>query len=213
MSIATEITRLQNAKSALKSAIESKGVTVPSSTKLDGYASLVSSIPGIVPTGTINITENGENIDIEQYATANVNIAGTEATISDWVVTKGTESLYDENDELIPFKIKNATFHNLTFYNIKLAIGVYDESAIIPDCVDETYGTWILLMPVGGVLWTDLTKFTAEVENAPIEIKQIQYASEITGDPPYGVAIRIVPTGDLSIKYNGQQISYITKMV
>ena len=45
MSIATEITRLQNAKSALKSAIENKGVTVPSSTKLDGYASLVSSIP------------------------------------------------------------------------------------------------------------------------------------------------------------------------
>lgn len=45
MSIATEITRLQNAKSALKSAIENKGVTVPSSTKLDGYASLVNSIP------------------------------------------------------------------------------------------------------------------------------------------------------------------------
>lgn len=45
MSIATEITRLQNAKSALKSAIENKGVTVASSTKLDGYASLVNSIP------------------------------------------------------------------------------------------------------------------------------------------------------------------------
>lgn len=45
MSIATEITRLQNAKSALKSAIENKGVTVPSSTKLDGYATLVNSIP------------------------------------------------------------------------------------------------------------------------------------------------------------------------
>lgn len=45
MSIATELTRLNNAKSALKSAIENKGVTVPSSTKLDGYASLVNSIP------------------------------------------------------------------------------------------------------------------------------------------------------------------------
>ena len=45
MSIATEITRLQNAKSALKSAIENKGVTVPSSTKLDGYSSLVRNIP------------------------------------------------------------------------------------------------------------------------------------------------------------------------
>ena len=74
MSIATEITRLNNAKSAIKSAIENKGVTVPSSTKLDGYASLVNSIPGIVPTGTINITENGENIDVKQYAKANVNV-------------------------------------------------------------------------------------------------------------------------------------------
>ena len=45
MSIATEITRLNNAKASIKSAIENKGVTVPSSTKLDGYASLVSSIP------------------------------------------------------------------------------------------------------------------------------------------------------------------------
>ena len=73
MSIATEITRLNNAKASIKSAIENKGVTVPSSTKLDGYASLVSSIPGIVPTGTINITENGE-VNVTQYETANVNV-------------------------------------------------------------------------------------------------------------------------------------------
>lgn len=44
MSIASEITRLQAAKADLKTAIESKGVTVPSDTKLDGYADLVNSI-------------------------------------------------------------------------------------------------------------------------------------------------------------------------
>lgn len=44
MSIASEITRLQNAKSALKTAIEGKGVSVPASTKLDGYPALVDSI-------------------------------------------------------------------------------------------------------------------------------------------------------------------------
>ena len=44
MSIASEIERLQNAKSALKTAIEGKGVTVPSATKLDGYSALVDSI-------------------------------------------------------------------------------------------------------------------------------------------------------------------------
>lgn len=44
MSIASEIERLQGAKSALKTAIEGKGVSVPASTKLDGYSALVNSI-------------------------------------------------------------------------------------------------------------------------------------------------------------------------
>lgn len=45
MSIASEITRIQGAKSDIADAIEAKGVTVPSSTKIDGYAALVSAIP------------------------------------------------------------------------------------------------------------------------------------------------------------------------
>jgi len=44
MSIASEITRLTNAKAAIKTAIEGKGVTVSSSTKLDGYSTLIDSI-------------------------------------------------------------------------------------------------------------------------------------------------------------------------
>ena len=44
MSIASEITRLQTAKADLKTSIESKGVTVPSATTLDGYANLVNQI-------------------------------------------------------------------------------------------------------------------------------------------------------------------------
>ena len=44
MSIATEISRLQGAKSDLKTSIEGKGVTVPSATKIDGYAALVDQI-------------------------------------------------------------------------------------------------------------------------------------------------------------------------
>lgn len=44
MSIQTELTRLQNAKAAIKAAIEGKGVTVPEATLLDGMASLIESI-------------------------------------------------------------------------------------------------------------------------------------------------------------------------
>lgn len=44
MSVQSEITRLANAKTALATAIEGKGVTVPEGTKLDGMAALVESI-------------------------------------------------------------------------------------------------------------------------------------------------------------------------
>lgn len=44
MAISNEIARLQQAKADLKTAIENKGVTVPSNAKLDGYADLVDSI-------------------------------------------------------------------------------------------------------------------------------------------------------------------------
>ena len=44
MSIQTELTRLTNAKAAIKTAIEGKGVTVPDGTLLDGMAALIESI-------------------------------------------------------------------------------------------------------------------------------------------------------------------------
>lgn len=46
MSIASEISRIQGAKADLKTSIEAKGVTVPSSTLISGYASLVDQISG-----------------------------------------------------------------------------------------------------------------------------------------------------------------------
>lgn len=45
MSIVSEIIRLQNAKASIKTSIENKGVEVPSVTTLDGYSSLIDSIP------------------------------------------------------------------------------------------------------------------------------------------------------------------------
>lgn len=54
MAISDEITRLTNAKAAIKTAIEGKGVTVPSSTLLDGYAALITSIPSGGSTNEIS---------------------------------------------------------------------------------------------------------------------------------------------------------------
>ena len=44
MSVQTEITRIESAKTAIATAIEGKGVTVPEGTKLDGLAALIEGI-------------------------------------------------------------------------------------------------------------------------------------------------------------------------
>lgn len=59
MSISTEITRLQNAKASIKSSIEGKGVTVPSSTKLEGYSTLIDTIETGPSIESLNVTANG----------------------------------------------------------------------------------------------------------------------------------------------------------
>ena len=46
MSISDEINCIMSAKADIKSAIEDNEVTVPSSTKLDGYISLIQAISG-----------------------------------------------------------------------------------------------------------------------------------------------------------------------
>lgn len=64
MSIQTELTRITNAKTAIKTAIEGKGVTVPAGTLLDGMASLIESIEaggggsGNFATGTFTTTDD-----------------------------------------------------------------------------------------------------------------------------------------------------------
>lgn len=79
MSIASEISRLQGAKADIKTAIEGKGVTVPSATKLDDYANYIDGIPqGTTPTGTkqISVTSNGTQTEnVSGYASAQLNVA------------------------------------------------------------------------------------------------------------------------------------------
>lgn len=71
MSIQTELTRLTNAKAAIKTAIEGKGVTVPEATLLDGMASLIEAIEagGSIYTGnfTYESDKTWPRISIEKF--------------------------------------------------------------------------------------------------------------------------------------------------
>lgn len=70
MSIQTELTRITNAKTAIKTAIEGKGVTVPDGTMLDGMAALIEAISAgtkveiktIVPSEDV---KNGATLTVE----------------------------------------------------------------------------------------------------------------------------------------------------
>lgn len=46
MSVASEITRIQNAKASIKSSIENKGVSVPSNALIDTYSTYIDAISG-----------------------------------------------------------------------------------------------------------------------------------------------------------------------
>ena len=65
MSIQSELTRLTDAKAAIKTAIEGKGVTVPSGTLLDGMAALIESIESGVSgvwCGSVTLVSGTRNL-------------------------------------------------------------------------------------------------------------------------------------------------------
>lgn len=104
MSIASEITRLQGAKADLKTAIEAKGVTVPPSTKLDGYADLVDDIStGTTPMGTFPIAFNGI-YNVSRYEKVDVGVMNSYTSADEGkVVDNGelvaqTSATYTAND-------------------------------------------------------------------------------------------------------------------
>lgn len=113
MSIASEISRLQGAKADLKTAIEGKGVTVPSATKLDGYADLVDAISqgGGSTLVTKNISANGtynaSSDSADGYSQVNVSVPAS-------AVDSGTKSITanGNNQDVVGYAAVNVNVPN-----------------------------------------------------------------------------------------------------
>lgn len=68
MSIATQIQRISSAKTAMRTAIQAKGVTVPSSAKVDTYASYIAHISqGGGGGGDIPMPVNLKTLTLDAY--------------------------------------------------------------------------------------------------------------------------------------------------
>lgn len=93
MSIVSEITRLQNAKSDIKASIENKGVTVGDGT-IDTYASKINEIStSSAVLGTKTITENGtykaSDDNLDGYSSVDVNVGGLEINDGSYLFYNG----------------------------------------------------------------------------------------------------------------------------
>lgn len=94
MSIQTELNRLTNAKSAIKAAIEGKGVTVPDATLLDGMAALIESIQAGGGGGNLVTGEVTFESDLNLYVQS--------LTIDTGLVTATAAMIIAKNDSSLP---------------------------------------------------------------------------------------------------------------
>lgn len=86
MSVQTQITRLADAKEAIKAAIEGRGVDVPSDIKLDGMAMLIYDIPEGIDTSGDTVTAGSMLNGITAHDANGAQITGT-------IVTKTSNDL------------------------------------------------------------------------------------------------------------------------
>ena len=94
MSIQTELTRITNAKAAIKTAIEGKGVTVPNGTLLDGMAALIESIEA-----------GGGGVEL-QYNRLYPAASGTFTPAERTQISTTSPLVIEHNAGIVPFVVK-----------------------------------------------------------------------------------------------------------
>ena len=147
MSVQTELTRITNAKAAIKTAIEGKGVTVPEATLLDGMASLIESIEaGGAPSlqsksvtytanGTATITPDAgydglSSVDVTVDVASGGGVETCTVTFSSNIPEGASSLAYDkiyltvfENNEIVTKTVSDV--NNITVSNVVLnSVGI-----------------------------------------------------------------------------------------
>ena len=131
MSIVSEITRLQNAKSDIKASIENKGVTVGDGT-IDTYASKINEIStSSAVLGTKTITENGiykaSDDNLDGYSSVDVNVGSL--VINDYRFLFQSGARLNILNDLLPL-CKGATMATSMFNYCDSYTGTLDLSSL-----------------------------------------------------------------------------------
>lgn len=95
------------------------------------YASAEVNVPGIIPTGTVSITENG-TVDVTDYASASVNVPGPTGTIS--ITENGTVDVTNYASAVVnvPESSRSGTLRTTT--NGLVKVGNYEYVDVdVPD--------------------------------------------------------------------------------
>ena len=122
MSIATEITRLNNAKASIKSAIEAKGVEVPQDAKIDIYADYIAQIPqgGGTKYEPICFTslEDGNTFSLNKEISISVDDKQTWQTLAantpSPVINTGEKIYFKATDNAQPFYGTTSDYYQFT---------------------------------------------------------------------------------------------------
>ncbi len=122
MSIATEITRLNNAKASIKSAIEAKGVTVPQDAKIDSYSVYIEQIPqgGDTEYEPICFTslEDGNTFQLNKEIAISVDDKQTWQTLAantnSPVINTGEKIYFKATENAAPFAGTTSNYYKFT---------------------------------------------------------------------------------------------------
>ena len=131
MSIQTDLTRIKNAKAAIKAAVEGKGVTVPDGTLLDGMAALIESIEvggggggggyfDLSLLGDVNFAKSGSFTSIESGSSVEITDAEF-LQVTPTLFVLYTESVLTTTDRYLPIAVVQANISADTGF----ILGVY----------------------------------------------------------------------------------------
>lgn len=191
MSIANEISRLQTAKADLKTAIEAKGVTVPSSATIDTYDDYVSQISGGGGlTRTVSGTPYCFGHNLYRNDVTEISIDGG----ASWVESGITQVLIESAST----ECGDYSYDYLTF--------VAQTNDVSFSYSTVTSGNKLKYSLDGGSTWSDLSngQSTSSINNGE---KIMFKASGLTVNTERGIG-QIIPSASASVEGNVMSLIY-----